>query len=160
MEYKVLDTDWNEIRLMTLLPEDIEGCIRVHVDHVSLIDASDYVALSYCWGDQASWKEIIIGDVAVQVTLNLESALRHLQAKGYSRLWVDAVCIKQQDPVERSQQLLWMGSIYRRATESQRGSEKRPMIQTRLLILSRTAVLIMFLWIHQGLSQLSLTSTR
>jgi len=30
---------------------------------------------------------------------------------------VDAVCINQKDKTERSQQLLWMGSIYRRAKE-------------------------------------------
>lgn len=52
-----------------------------------------------------------------RITTNLESALRHLRTKGYARLWVDAVCINQDDKAERSQQLLWMGSIYRRAKE-------------------------------------------
>ena len=46
------------------------------------------------------------------VTFNLESELRHLKAQGYSQLWEDAVRINHRDKAERSQQLLWMGSIW------------------------------------------------
>lgn len=114
--YDPLDTDFNEIRLLTLLSQDTK-VIHCTLEHVSLINPPEYVALSYCWGDPAATKEISINGAAVQVTWNLESALRHLRAKGYGRLWVDAVCINQQDKTERSQLLLWMGSIYRRAEE-------------------------------------------
>jgi hypothetical protein len=51
------------------------------------------------------------------VTANLEAAFRRLRSKGYSRLWVDAICINQEDKAEKSRQLLLMGSIYRRAKE-------------------------------------------
>ncbi|KAH8760182.1 heterokaryon incompatibility protein-domain-containing protein [Hyaloscypha finlandica] len=114
--YDPLDTDFNAIRLLTLLSEDTND-VHCTLEHVSLINPPNYVALSYCWGDPAVTKYIKINGIAVQVTSNLEYALRHLRTKGYSRLWVDAVCINQQDKTERSQQLLWMGSIYRRAKE-------------------------------------------
>ncbi|KUJ11247.1 HET-domain-containing protein, partial [Mollisia scopiformis] len=116
MDYKALDLDWNEIRLLTFLPQDADGRIRCRLDHASLINAPAYAALSYCWGDPTPVKSIVINDVEVEIGPNLESALRCLQSRGYDRLWVDAICINQQDNVEKSQQLLWMGSIYRRAT--------------------------------------------
>jgi hypothetical protein len=114
--YEPLDTDSNAIRLLTLLSEDTE-VIHCTLQHISLINPPEYVALSYCWGDPTVTKDININGMLVQVTSNLESALRHLRIRGYGRLWVDAVCINQQDKTERNQQLLWMGSIYRRAKQ-------------------------------------------
>lgn len=119
MEYLPLNTDRNEIRLLTLLPGDESAMVRCSLEHVSLINPPEYRALSYCWGDPAITTEIIINETSVQVTTNLESALRHLRDKGYTCLWVDAICINQQDKIEKNQQLLWMGSIYRRAKEAE-----------------------------------------
>jgi hypothetical protein len=99
---------------LLLLPNDENDRVCCTLKHVSLINPPEYVALSYCWGDPSITKEISVNGVTVQVTSNLESALRHIFCH-YKCLWVDAICINQQDKVERSQQLLWMGSIYRRA---------------------------------------------
>jgi hypothetical protein len=112
-----LNSDHNEIRLLSILPADEGHGVSCSLEHVSLINPPEYVALSYCWGDAAVRKEIRINEESVQVTSNLESALRHLRSKGYKRLWIDAVCINQKDGFEKSHQLLWMGSIYRRAKE-------------------------------------------
>jgi hypothetical protein len=114
--YSPLDTDFNEIRILTLLSGDTE-MVQCTLEHASLINPPEFIALSYCWGDPSITTAVEINGVLVQVTTNLESALKHLRAKGYTRLWVDAVCINQQDKSERNQQLLWMGSIYRRAHE-------------------------------------------
>jgi len=117
MEYRPLDIDVNEIRLITLLLSDDQDIVRCDFEHVSLINPPEFSALSYCWGKPDITKEILINGIPFPVTTNLESALRHLVAKGYSRLWVDAMCINLKDKDEKSQQLLWMGSIYRRAKE-------------------------------------------
>ncbi|PMD48905.1 HET-domain-containing protein, partial [Hyaloscypha variabilis F] len=118
MQYYPLDPDLNEIRLMTLLPcvED-QSRVRCTFEHTSLINPPEFCALSYCWGDPNITREITINGSSCQITTNLESALYQLGKKGYTRLWVDAICINQDDKVEKSQQLLWMGSIYRRAKE-------------------------------------------
>lgn len=117
MEYRPLDIDVNEIRLITLLPSDDTGVVSCNFKHVSLINPPEFSALSYCWGDPDITREIFINGKPFPVTTNLESALRHLGVKGYTQLWVDAICINQADKAEKSQQLLWMGSIYRRAKE-------------------------------------------
>ncbi|CZR51319.1 uncharacterized protein PAC_01194 [Phialocephala subalpina] len=115
MEYMPLDTDRNEIRLLKLLPGD--GDVYCNLEHASLINPPEFCALSYCWGDLNITATITINDVAVQITANLESALRRLRAKELGCLWVDSICINQMDKVEKNQQLIWMGSIYRRAKE-------------------------------------------
>lgn len=117
MQYHPLNTDRNEIRLLTLLPGPESSIVRCSLEHVSLINPPEYYALSYCWGDATVTTGIVINEAPVQVTTNLESALRHLRDKGYSCIWVDAICINQHDKAERNQQLLWMGSIFRRAKE-------------------------------------------
>lgn len=49
---------------------------------------------------------------------NLADALRHLQREDRpGGLWVDAVCINQNDNLEKSKQLLLMKSTYHKATE-------------------------------------------
>ena len=47
LEYHSLDNDKNEIRLMTLLPEDNEGVVKCTFEHVSLINPTEFCALSY-----------------------------------------------------------------------------------------------------------------
>ncbi|KAI1373908.1 HET-domain-containing protein [Hypoxylon crocopeplum] len=79
----------------------------------------DFVALSYVWGDQSIRREIYVNDVPVSVTASLESALREL--RNHSRIqqgffiWVDALCINQEDLDERAAQVARMKDIYHKA---------------------------------------------
>ncbi|KAK4201183.1 putative heterokaryon incompatibility protein [Triangularia verruculosa] len=53
------------------------------------------------------------------VTRNLDTALRHLRLPDLTMpIWVDAICIDQQNTTERSQQVAVMCEIYRRAGET------------------------------------------
>ncbi|KAF2825715.1 hypothetical protein CC86DRAFT_263096, partial [Ophiobolus disseminans] len=50
------------------------------------------------------------------ITLNRAATLRHLRLSDCARvLWVDAMCIHQNDSLERGQQMQTMGHIYARA---------------------------------------------
>lgn len=85
-------------------------------------------ALSYYWED-ASEKasvsiqdrgEAIAGDVGSKIGISgtLERAIRRLRSSATAlplRIWIDAVCINQEDLEERAQQVAMMGSIYSRA---------------------------------------------
>lgn len=51
----------------------------------------------------------------VPVTTNLEAALRELRSQTAVTLWVDALCINQDDPVKRALQVMRMGIIYAKA---------------------------------------------
>ncbi|PVH74162.1 hypothetical protein DL98DRAFT_430035, partial [Cadophora sp. DSE1049] len=69
---------------------------------VPLAQASNYVALSYTWGDANDTLTIYLNNAPVQVTSNLHSALLHMRAGLTRELWVDAICINQKDDVEKS----------------------------------------------------------
>ncbi|KAI8961832.1 HET-domain-containing protein [Daldinia sp. FL1419] len=79
----------------------------------------DFVALSYVWGDQSIRRDIIVDGVTISVTASLEGALRELRC--HSRIqqgffvWVDALCINQEDLDERSAQVAKMKDIYQAA---------------------------------------------
>lgn len=82
----------------------------------ALVDESNYEALSYVWGDTSDLKAISLHDCIHHVTTNLETALRHLRSEEADRvLWVDALCINQQDLDldERQDQVQKMYSIYK-----------------------------------------------
>ncbi len=76
----------------------------------------DFEALSYTWGDATEKHWISCDGKAIQVTRNLLVALQHLrQSDGPRVIWIDAVCINQEDMAERGQQVQIMGSIYNKA---------------------------------------------
>jgi hypothetical protein len=75
-----------------------------------------YTALSYTWGSPLLCKPIRIDGMIVQVRASLEEALRHVRQPSQPVcLWVDVICIDQNNTKERSEQILRMRSIYEKA---------------------------------------------
>jgi hypothetical protein len=76
----------------------------------------DYAALSYVWGDSWKTSHIVLNNQEIQVQRSLEIALHALSSRadfcGRYKLWVDAICINQQDYQERSRQIGRMKHIY------------------------------------------------
>lgn len=108
-----------QTRLLTLLPGASTDDITISLRTVSLSTANppEYEALSYVWGSEHDPAAIAIGRRwTLNITQNLHTALRHLRSGTTARvLWVDAVCINQEDIHERAQQVTLMGDIYRMA---------------------------------------------
>jgi hypothetical protein len=108
------------IRLLRLLP-GLEDTERIECE---LFDCSldieglpSFQALSYCWGDATITEDIFVNGHVFHVTVNLAQALRSLRNYDASRvLWVDAVCINQQDPKEQGAQVAMMWDIYASAS--------------------------------------------
>ncbi|RYP67935.1 hypothetical protein DL771_006968 [Monosporascus sp. 5C6A] len=82
-----------------------------------------YEALSYAWGSTDNPKSIMVDGAAddantILVTENLDVALRHLRRTGESRtLWIDAICIDQNNVAERGHQVSMMTNVYARASQ-------------------------------------------
>lgn len=86
--------------------------IESHLEIVSLGDKPSYAALSYVWGLSGSF-QILCGAVNVPVTANCHSALWHLRKTlGAFCIWVDAICINQQNTPEKAQQIALMRNIF------------------------------------------------
>ena len=89
--------------------------------------ALQFTALSYTWGQLSQKSQIIIDGHTFSITRNLESALRHLRSFQQKKtssprvlipfyLWIDAICINQDDLLERNSQVALMARIYKKAT--------------------------------------------
>lgn len=89
--------------------------IRFTLEAVNLSDTLDYEAISYCWGDANDTVTVYCDGLPLQVTNSLFTALKRLRVQDGPRvLWADAVCIDQQNPAEKNEQVMLMSQIYAR----------------------------------------------
>jgi hypothetical protein len=91
---------------------------QISHETLQMPDQNRYKALSYVWGAKTGTQPLLCDDKVIFITPNCEKALRHLRhATKLITLWVDAVCINQNDLAERAQQVPIMAEIYRYAQE-------------------------------------------
>ena len=95
--------------------------VQCKLEHVDLSSTGDYYALSYVWGTAAADRQISLNGASFRVTENLRTALKAIQnfhrtLKVSPWVWIDAVCINQQDVREKERQIPLMDQIYSRAT--------------------------------------------
>jgi hypothetical protein len=106
-----------------------------------LNDDTPYECLSYTWGLPELTHTVSIDGKYFAITKNLASALKNIQRYVKTELlWVDAICINQEDPEEREKQVGHMKTIYSRARqvlaylgEQENSSQKMPAIFRRIL---------------------------
>lgn len=90
--------------------------IRCHFEAHQASSPPEYEALSYVWGDPARTLPLISEGKQILITTTLDIALRQLRLPQTVRvLWVDQLCINQDDLDERSQQVQLMKFIYSKA---------------------------------------------
>ncbi|PSR82765.1 heterokaryon incompatibility protein-domain-containing protein [Coniella lustricola] len=111
--YVPLGSPDSEIRILELLPgSDSMIQTRIHTSSLSALPA--YSPISYTWGSQKNLVEIFINGKIFLITRNLVAALKQLRQSMVSLfIWVDAVCINQEDALEKSLQIPLMAEIYR-----------------------------------------------
>ncbi len=121
--YVPLDAKKNEIRLLTVLQLYPSGTLLCSPKHQPLNHRLEYHRLSYAWKDIAIDKndegeEILVNNDRMIVGRNLAAALKARQCHEFCSvpLWVDAICINQDDTAERNAQILRMRDIYAQAS--------------------------------------------
>lgn len=91
--------------------------IECTLKNVRLSTNPHFEALSYTWGEGHLVRTIKINGRPTAVRLNLFHAMRRMRLVACSRtLWIDALCINQEDLEEKSVQIPLMGSIYSHAS--------------------------------------------
>ena len=114
--YLPLDIRKREIRLLRLLPGDKSTKPCCEMFEASMDEKPEYFALSYTWGDQSVTSTVSVNGHEVSVTGNLEVALRNLRHEDDAMtIWIDALCINQQDLVEKGRQIMQMWHVYSQA---------------------------------------------
>jgi hypothetical protein len=120
-KYEALNPLANEIRVLILEPySKTESPAGVHCTllNVCLDDPNrpSYEALSYVWGNASVTKPILLKGKPFTVTRALWTALRYLRLEDRQRtIWVDAICINQEDIHEREEHVRRMSEVYKNA---------------------------------------------
>lgn len=133
--HEPLDLNTNSIRLIEIVPSasrlfQHDDSIECKIRHGTTDE--EYVCLSYVWGPDDRNRNITINGKRFEVRRNLWDFLRSASKRPRARtsdkateqsgkeldfrsLWVDALCIDQENLRERNHQVQQMGRIYRNA---------------------------------------------
>ncbi|PYH69924.1 HET domain-containing protein [Aspergillus vadensis CBS 113365] len=117
-----LESPHSTTRMIRLLPnKDKDAEIECELFNYDLTsgggaDSHLYEALSYVWGSNTRSRTIVLNSCVFPVTENLYFALSRLRNRQLGRvLWVDAICINQDDLNEKTEQIPLMRTIYAQA---------------------------------------------
>ncbi|KAH9233198.1 hypothetical protein K456DRAFT_1838097 [Colletotrichum gloeosporioides 23] len=111
----------NEIRILELDSGTSDSLLHGAFSRVQVgSDRAQYEAVSYTWadesGDSTRCKPMFIGPFwdIIPITRNCENALRSVRISGGPprNIWIDSLCINQDDEQERSSQVALMPRIY------------------------------------------------
>jgi ankyrin repeat protein len=115
--YQDLPTDC--IRLLRILPDSTSEVIRCEMRHFVLEPKLKYAALSYAWGRGPDSERVLVNEVNMRIRKNLWRFLFQARATISDRfdwLWIDAICINQNDKRERMHQVKLMAQIFQAAS--------------------------------------------
>ncbi|KAI0480838.1 heterokaryon incompatibility protein-domain-containing protein [Xylariaceae sp. FL0804] len=100
------------------------GLGRIYIRECHHLTTNQYVALSYCWGGpqalvtlrsnlpQHQTEGILVSDLPSTIF----EAVQVVSRLGFQYLWIDALCIVQDDEDAKAAEIEKMGDIYARAT--------------------------------------------
>jgi hypothetical protein len=121
LHHEPLDLSKPAIRLLDVLPREGRSEIRCRIKQVVLSASGSepqFTALSYVWGNPNGPRHsVVINDRRYNVLENLYRFLDLHGVRGINNVFVDALCIAQDDKDEKNHQVLLMKDIYRRAAK-------------------------------------------
>lgn len=123
-QYSPLDAASKEIRLLRIVKTEPTDSIVLELRHTKLDRGDDFLALSYCWGEEITkhnvrvYDDTNVGTVSVRTNLFrfLEFACGPFQDWSNIWIWIDQICIDQGEDKERCHQVGLMGELYTAAT--------------------------------------------
>ncbi|KAF7885849.1 uncharacterized protein EAF02_004358 [Botrytis sinoallii] len=106
----------SNIRVLQILPSPYShSSINTTLVNATLGESEPYEALSYCWGDASVKVPITVNGKKFDVTTNLFAAMQKLRKTDVNRrIWIDAICINQNDNDEKNTQVRLMREIYQK----------------------------------------------
>jgi hypothetical protein len=113
--YQPLNASLHEVRLLHVGGSSGSRHLTCELRTVSLLAdlLPDYETISYCWGERTKTKSIKINGQARKVPISAVEALVRMRFPAANRvLWIDAICINQEDSTEKAHQVAMMYDIY------------------------------------------------
>ncbi|KAK5200150.1 hypothetical protein LTR99_004947 [Exophiala xenobiotica] len=122
--YELFKSPSESIRLLTIEPDVDERLICCTIDHYEFSSTHAhqvcpaYTAVSYTWSPVTPRQTIKLNGRNISVGYNLWLLLTHLRRAGdQSLVWVDALCIDQDNVLEKNAQVSIMRLIYQQASQ-------------------------------------------
>lgn len=112
-----LPSDEHHIRLLQFEDKSTDGYLRFSLRPYKFSDQIVYNALSYEWGNTTADKTIFVNDCPFLIRSNLYNFLEILASndQGNMLFFTDAICINQEDILERNSQVRQISNLYRQA---------------------------------------------
>jgi hypothetical protein len=115
--YKHQELRQNQIRLLTT--KCIDGSVEIEIDQYTLTEDLGYDAISYVWGSvpasvtaKCNGRPLVVTSTALEMLHYLHRYQTNTTAR---KIWIDAICINQEDEEEKATQIPLMREIYSRA---------------------------------------------
>lgn len=116
-QYKPL-SDPRNFRTLYIEPGEPGSRIRGSLHESRPGDGVRYIALSYVWGSRQIVAYVMVEGRYSLVTGNLHAALQRLRSEQETLcIWIDQICINQEDQEERSQQVMLMHEIFSKSDQ-------------------------------------------
>lgn len=119
--YCGLDINRTQIRLLKLGLDEDEKPLRAQLVLKDLEKDVRFWAISYAWGPKPTKYGLMLevnDHVRVPITESLSACLTTLRRQKVDVLiWADAICINQNDDIEKAMQVRRMGSLYSKAEQ-------------------------------------------
>ncbi|KAF5565840.1 heterokaryon incompatibility 6 OR allele [Fusarium phyllophilum] len=115
-------TSSTSFRLLQILSNGGQDILRCRMFDADLAaqEPPRYIALSYTWHEESlpnTFRPVLINDKYLNVSLNLWNFLQNYRETAGERIiWIDQICINQDDKDECIQQIGQMCEIYQRAS--------------------------------------------
>ncbi|CAK1366007.1 unnamed protein product [Cercospora beticola] len=141
--YRPLCTELQQIRLLTILPGSGDEELRCHLSTASLHHELRpfYETISYAWGDRDLRANVVVNNSALNVPRGTKDAIRCMRLADDERVvWIDAICINQNDILERGAQVSMMGTIYMNGAKNLvfLGNDEENVAETAIATPNRT----------------------
>ncbi|KAH7399670.1 hypothetical protein BKA66DRAFT_437202 [Pyrenochaeta sp. MPI-SDFR-AT-0127] len=105
-----------ETRLLELHSGHEDKLLSGEVHHINVERSPPYYALSYVWGPATKSYYVQTSQGPISITASLYSALRRIRKRDeVMYVWVDAVCINQDDDHEKATQVRMLPNIFQSA---------------------------------------------
>lgn len=117
--YERLDPEKKQIRLLMYDNPDQRGKVSsLKLKVYSIDDLPPYYAISYVWGNPEKSCYVPVNNQKAMVTRSLYRAIAHaMMVQACVPIWIDGLCIDQDNLEERGSQVLFMGQIYSNAKQ-------------------------------------------
>jgi hypothetical protein len=120
-EYSDHEIGDRQIRLLRIQKKSIFGVIRCEIFPVSLEEAKKkhaYQAISYTWGSATEKRLINLNKCRFEVPEIVYELLKDRSSwTNEPVIWIDSICINQQDNTDKDSQVRLMRDIYKNASD-------------------------------------------